>query len=396
MVHNVADPGAPVLTLGRRTAIGTAGHSLAAVDVVGLTAPVLAEVADLAGPLHLPIDDVILGNCLGPGGNIARVSGLAAGLGLTVPGVTVDRQCGSGLDAVLQAASRVRAGDARLILAGGAESASTAPWRFWPPRGGKGTPGPVRYTRAPFAPPGFPDPDMGEAADTLATARGISRARQDDYAARSHERTVDAQQAGVFKEEIVAVQDVSVDGRPRPGMTAERLARLRPSFGADGTATAGNSCGISDGAAVLAVTTAAAATAAGLDHLRIVAAAIAAGDPALPGAAPAPAVRRLLARRAAIGVGLALTDIGAFEITEAFASVVLAVVDDLGIDEHLVCTEGGAIGLGHPWGASGTILLLRLASRMLRPDGPQFGLAACAIGGGQGLAMLVERGTIGG
>ena len=411
MVRNVADPGAPVLTLGRRTAIGTAGHSLAAVDVVGLTAPVLAEVALLATPLELPIDDLILGNCLGPGGNVARVSGLAAGLGPAVPGVTVDRQCGSGLDAVLQAASRVRAGDARLILAGGAESASTAPWRFWPPTGSQDThsqdtgsqdtdsrrtPEPVRYTRAPFAPPGFPDPDMGQAADALAAARGISRARQDDYAAHSHARTVEAQQAGVFKPEIVAVQDVSVDGRPRPGMTAARLARLRPSFGADGTATAGNSCGISDGAAVLAVTTAAAATAAGLDHLRIIATAIAAGDPALPGAAPAPAVRRLLDRHAATGRGLMLADIGAFEITEAFASVVLAVVDELGIDEDLVCTEGGAIGLGHPWGASGTILLLRLASRMLGPDGPRFGLAACAIGGGQGLAMLVERGTIGG
>jgi acetyl-CoA C-acetyltransferase len=416
VVRNVADPGAPVLTLGRRTAIGTAGHSLAAVDVVGLTAPVLAEVALLAAPLELPIDDLILGNCLGPGGNVARVSGLAAGLGPAVPGVTVDRQCGSGLDAVLQAASRVRAGDARLILAGGAESASTAPWRFWPPTGSQDThsqdngsqdtgsqdtdsrrtPEPVRYTRAPFAPPGFPDPDMGQAADALAAARGISRARQDDYAAHSHARTVEAQQAGVFKPEIVAVQDISLDARPRPGMTAARLARLRPSFGADGTATAGNSCGISDGAAVLAVTTAAAATAAGLDHLRIIATAIAAGDPALPGAAPAPAVRRLLDRHAATGRGLTLADIGAFEITEAFASVVLAVVDELGIDEDLVCTEGGAIGLGHPWGASGTILLLRLASRMLRPEGPQFGLAACAIGGGQGLAMLVERGTTGG
>jgi acetyl-CoA C-acetyltransferase len=396
VVRNVADPVAPVLALGRRTAIGTAGHSHSAVDVVGLTAPVLAEVAQLAAPLGLRVDDVILGNCLGPGGNIARVSGLAAGLGPAVPGVTIDRQCGSGLDAVLQAVSRVRAGDARLILAGGAESASTAPWRFWPPSGPPGSAAPVRYTRAPFAPPGFPDPDMGQAADALAAARGISRARQDGYAARSHARTVEAQQAGVFKPEIVAVQNVSVDDRPRAGMSTARLARLRPSFGADGTATAGNSCGISDGAAVLAVTTTAAATAAGLDHLRVIATAIAAGDPALPGAAPAPAVRRLLDRQGAAGRGITLTDIGAFEITEAFASVVLAVIDDLGIDEDLVCTEGGAIGLGHPWGASGTILLLRLASRMLRPDGPQFGLAACAIGGGQGLAMLVERATTGG
>ncbi len=388
MVRILADPGAPVLTLGRRTAIGTAGHALAAVDVVGLTAPVLAEVADLAAAVGLPVDDVILGNCLGPGGNIARVSALAAGLGPAVPGVTVDRQCGSGLDAVLQAASRVRAGDAEMVLAGGAESASTAPWRFWPPSG-PATPG--RYTRAPFAPAGFPDPDMGQAADALAAARGISRTRQDAYAARSHARTIDAQRAGVFKSEVVVVQDVSEDDRPRPGMTAARLAKLRPSFGSAGTATAGNSCGISDGAAAVAVTTAGAATAAGLDHLRIIATAVTAGDPALPGAAPAPAIRRLLNRPGVAGRGITLRDIGAVEITEAFASVVLAVIDDLALDEELVCTEGGAIGLGHPWGASGTILLLRLASRMLRPDGPIFGLAACAIGGGQGLAMLLER-----
>jgi acetyl-CoA C-acetyltransferase len=388
VVRNVADPGAPALALGRRSAVGTAGHALSAVDVVGLTAPVLAEVADLGAPLELPVDDVILGNCLGPGGNIARVSALAAGLGPAVPGVTVDRQCGSGLDAVLQAASRVRAGDAEMVLAGGAESASTAPWRFWPPSG-PATPG--RYTRAPFAPAGFPDPDMGQAADALAAARGISRTRQDAYAARSHARTIDAQRAGVFKSEVVVVQDVSEDDRPRPGMTAARLAKLRPSFGSAGTATAGNSCGISDGAAAVAVTTAGAATAAGLDHLRIIATAVTAGDPALPGAAPAPAIRRLLNRPGVAGRGITLRDIGAVEITEAFASVVLAVIDDLALDEELVCTEGGAIGLGHPWGASGTNQLLRLATRMLRPDGPIFGLAACAIGGGQGLAMLLER-----
>ena len=175
-------------------------------------------------------------------------------------------------------------------------------------------------------------------------------------------------------------------------MDATRLARLRPSFGPDGTATAGNSCGISDGAAAVAVTTAQAAAAAGLPYLRIVGAAVAAGQPDLPGTRPGtggapvavPAGRRPTAASR-------IDDIGAVEITEAFASVVLAVVDELGLDEELVCAEGGAIGLGHPWGASGTILLLRLASGCSRPDGPALGLAACAIGGGQGLAMLLER-----
>ena len=388
MTRHPSDPGAPVLVGGRRTPIGTAGHGLAGRDVIELAAPVLAAVGSQVAPLGLPVDDVVLGNCLGPGGNIARVSALAAGLGEAVPGVTVDRQCGSGLDAVLQAAARVRAGDAELVLAGGAESASTAPWRCWPP---VGSAAPVRYTRAPFAPAGFPDPDMGVAADALARQFGIGRHRQDEYAARSHALTFAAQQVGTFVPEIVAVQGVCTDDRPRAGLDAARLARLRPSFGADGTATAGNSCGISDGAAAVAVTTERAASAAGLPYLRIVGAAVAAGPPHLPGLGPAPAVRRLLSRPAVTDRGVGVGDIGAVEITEAFASVVLAVVDELGLDLDLVCADGGAIGLGHPWGASGTILLIRLASRMLRDGGPELGLAACAIGGGQGLALLLER-----
>ena len=388
MTRHPSDPGAPVLVAGRRTAVGTAGHALAGFDVIELTAPVLAAVAGQVAPLGLPVDDVVIGNCLGPGGNIARVAALAAGLGDAVPGVSVDRQCGSGLDAVLQAAARVRAGDAELVLAGGAESASTAPWRFWPPVGGAA---PVRYTRAPFAPAGYPDPGMGEAADTLAAMLDISRERQDDYAARSHALTFAAQQAGTYVPEIVAVQGLCTDERPRAGLDAARLARLRPSFGPDGTATAGNSCGISDGAAVVGVTTERAASAAGLPYLRILGSAIAAGPPDLPGLGPAPAVRRLLSRPAIVTSKIGLPDIGAVEITEAFASVVLAVIDDLAIEQDLVCADGGAIGLGHPWGASGAILLIRLASRMLRDDGPELGLAACAIGGGQGLAMLLER-----
>ncbi|MGI5217457.1 thiolase family protein [Nocardia sp. CA-290969] len=368
-----------VLVAARRTPIGTAGHGFAALTVTDLAAPVLAAVAGAlrdAG-VDAPIDDVVLGNCLGPGGDPARVAALQAGLGTEVPGVTVDRQCGSGLDAVIQAALRVRSGADELILAGGAESASTAPWRFWPPAADAD---PVRYTRAPFAPAGFPDPDMGVAADDLARIRGISRERQDEYAARSH--TLAA--AADFTAEIVPVAGVRHDERIRRGMTTARLARLRPSFGPDGTATAGNSCGISDGAAVVAVTTP--QRAAGLPALRIAATAVAAGDPALPGLGPVPAIHKALHR-----AGRTVSEVGVVEITEAFASVVLAVADELDLDESLICPEGGAIAMGHPWGASGAVLLARLASRMLRPDGPELGLAACAIGGGQGVAMLLER-----
>ncbi|WP_040778184.1 thiolase family protein [Nocardia pneumoniae] len=369
----------PVLVAPRRTPIGNAGHGFADLTTTDLAAPVLREVlATLRGAgIDGEVDDVVLGNCLGPGGDPARVAALRAGLGVHVPGVTVDRQCGSGLDAVMQAASRVRSGADDLILAGGVESASTAPWRFWPPTADAD---PVRYTRAPFAPQGFPDPDMGVAADDLARAHGISRARQDAYAARSH--TLAA--AADFSAEIVPIGAVHRDERIRAGMTETRLARLRPSFSADGTATAGNSCGISDGAAAMAVTSE--AVAAGLPALRILGCAVAGSDPALPGLGPVPAIRKLLRR-----TGFNVSDLGVVEITEAFASVVLAVADELGLDEAKICPQGGAIAMGHPWGASGAILLVRLASQMLRADGPALGLAACAIGGGQGIAMLVER-----
>lgn len=369
----------PVLVVPRRTPIGNAGHGFAELTTTDLAAPVLrAVLSTLRGAgIAAEVDDVVLGNCLGPGGDPARIAALRAGFGVEVPGVTVDRQCGSGLDAVMQAASRIRGGADELILAGGVESASTAPWRFWPPVAGAE---PVRYTRAPFAPQGFPDPDMGVAADDLARVRGISRERQDAYAARSHALAA----ATDFTDEIVPIGEVRRDERIRSGMTEARLARLRPSFGVDGTATAGNSCGISDGAAVVAVTSE--SLAAGLPALRILGSAVAGSDPAYPGLGPVPAIRKLL-RRTGVDVG----DLGIVEITEAFASVVLAVSDELGVDESTICPQGGAIAMGHPWGASGAILLVRLASQMLREGGPALGLAACAIGGGQGIAMLVER-----
>jgi len=328
----------PVIVTSRRTAVGTAGHAFSKLGTTDLAAPLLAEAFASCAALGLPVDDVILGNCMGAGGDVARVAALAAGLGVDVPAVTVDRQCGSGLDAVLQAASRVRAGDAELVLAGGVESASTAVWRSRPPS--DGTPA-VRYTRAPFAPEGF---------------------------------------AGIFADE-----------RPRTGLTVHRLGRLRPAFRPGGTVTAGNSSGVSDGAAVVSVTTAALAHRAGMSGTRILGAAVTGGDPALPGLAIATSVRKLLAGRGIADHGIAVRDIGAVEITEAFAAVALAAIDGLALDAEVVCSDGGAIGMGHPWAASGAILLVRLIARMSRPGGSRLGLAACAIGGGQGIAMLLER-----
>jgi acetyl-CoA C-acetyltransferase len=370
---------AAVLVAARRTPIGTAGRAFADVPVDALAAPVLAAVAHDVAPAALPVEDVVLGNCMGPGGDVARVAALRAGLGTQVPGVTVDRQCGSSLDAVAQAAARVRAGDARLLVAGGAESASTAPHRHWPQSG-------ERYTRAPFAPHGFPDPDMGEAAERLAVLRGIARERQDAWAARSHARATAAQAIGRFDAELVPLDGIARDDRPRAGMDARRLARFAPAFAPEGSVTAGNSCGFSDGAAAMAVTTEQVARELGLPALRVRAVGIAAGDPALPGLGAAPAARAALAR-----AGIGARELGAIEITEAFAAQLLAVSDELGLDEERISGDGGAIALGHPWGASGAVLLVRLAARMLRSDDDRPGLAACSIGGGQGIAMVVER-----
>ncbi|MEP6979142.1 MAG: thiolase family protein [Nakamurella sp.] len=363
-----------VVVAARRTPIGTAGHALAALTVTDLAAPVLRALTPLGRPAP---DDVILGNCLGPGGNPARIAALAAGLGTDVPGVTVDRQCGSGLDAVLQGAARITAGQADVVVAGGVESASTAPHRSWPTTG-------HRYRRAPFTPAGFPDPEMGTAADDLARDLGISRADHDAWAARSFARAVAAQRNGTFDAELVPLDPLTDDERPRPGFTPARLARLRPAFSAAGTHTAGNSCGISDGAAALTLTSD--DLARDRPRLRILGGAVRGCDPALPGLGPTAAVPGLLRR-----LGLTTADLGAVEITEAFAAQVLAAVRTLDLDPDTVCADGGAIAMGHPLGATGAILVVRLFHRMLRPLGPEFGLAAGAVGGGQGIALVVQR-----
>ena len=377
------DPRTPVIVAARRTPIGTAGHALRDVTVQDLAAPVLRA---LVGELpELPaLDHVVLGNCMGPGGNPARVASLAAGLPQSTPAMTLDVQCGSGLAAITSACSMVRGGTSGPVLAGGAESASTAPWRMWPPRAQDERP--RRYTRAPFAPASIGDPEMGAAADSLARRAGISRERQDRYAARSHERAAMAWQRGTFAAELVPMPGLDRDERVRPDLTVAKLARLRPAFTEGGTVTVGNSCGINDGAAAVTLVDEGTRAAAGLPGLACLDWAVAGVDPNLPGRGPVPAIRQLLARSS-----FSLSDIGVIEINEAFAGQVLACCDELGLDEHRVCTDGGALALGHPWGASGAVLAVRLFSQMVRDDGPERGLAAIAVGGGQGLALLVER-----
>jgi acetyl-CoA C-acetyltransferase len=376
--------GAPVVVDALRTPIGTAGHALARLTAPDLAAPLVRALTDRLGRLGAaPADvrDVVLGNCTGPGGDVARVAALQAGLPVSVPGLTVDRQCGSGLAAIALAAVMAPA-EPGVVLAGGVESASTAPWRSWPPDADGE---PVRYARAPFAPADLGDPDMGPAADLLAADRGVSREDQDRYAARSHARAVATALAGGFDDELLPVGGLIRDERPREGLTVERLARLRPAFRPGGTVTAGNSCGISDGAALVAVVDAATHRRLGVPGLRVLATATAGVDPNRPGRGLVPAARLALDR-----AGVDLADVDVVELNEAFAGQVLACCAELGLDPERVCPEGGALALGHPWGASGAVLAVRLFSQLVRRPGGRFGLAAIAVGGGQGVAMVVE------
>lgn len=372
---------ASVVVAATRSPIGTAGRSLSGHTADRLAAPVLAATLARSGLAPDEVTDVVLGNCMGPGGDVARSAAFAAGLPVHVPALTVDRQCASGL-AAIEVADRFVRGGAPAVLAGGVESVSTAPWRHWPPVDGAD---PVRYERAPFAPEGWDDPDMGVANDLLAQEAGVTRARQDEYAARSHARAVAARDAGAFADEIVAIDGVDRDDRPRATLTLDKLARLRPAFRVDGTVTAGNSCGISDGAAAVAVVDEATHARLGLPGLRILATATAGVEPHRPGRGLVPAVRAAVQRS---GIGLAALD--ALEVNEAFAGQVLACCDELGLDPLRVCADGGALALGHPWGASGAVLVVRLFHRLVTQRRGTLGLAAIAAGGGQGVAMVVQ------
>lgn len=371
----------PVIVAARRSAIGRAGGMFRDMDVEDLAAPVLR--AALADTPFLPhdIDDVILGNAAGPGGNIARLSALTAWGEVAVPGVTTDRQCGAGLEAVIHACRLVQAGAGTLFVAGGVESHSRKPTRALPSRDGSA---PMAYDRARFSPDAIGDPEMGMAADTVARDYGISRERQDAFALQSHARALTAQAEGGFDAEIVPIEGHAIDACPRAGLSPERLARLRPAFSPKGTVTVANACPLNDGAAALVVTSLATARAAGLHRgLAFEEAAVAGVAPTVLGVGPVASTRKLVARRP----DLALDALTHLEFNEAFAAQVLACLDALNLPATLPNAQGGAIALGHPFGASGAILVTRLYSQLVRgaaPEGP-LAMAMIGIGGGQGI-----------
>lgn len=373
----------PVIIAALRTPIGRVNGSLAKIEPATLAAPLIDRIIADIGIDRDEIDDVLLGNAANSAGNLARLAALEAGLPVAIPGVTVDRQCGSGLEAVILAARQIQAGAGRFYLAGGSESASRAHIRLRPPLQRDEELQPVR--RARMAPDSIGDPDMGVAAENVAAACGISRERQDQFALESHRRAVAAAAAGRFQREIVPVSTptglVSSDECPRANAAPETLARLKPVFVKDGTVTAGNACPINDGAAMVLVTSLAEARRLGVPFaMEFVDAATAGVDPNLLGLGPVPAMARLRARNPALEIAA----VEFIEFNEAFASQLLGSLDQLDIAPARVNLDGGAIALGHPYGASGTILVVRLFSQMLAAPSDTEGLAMIGIGGGMG------------
>jgi acetyl-CoA C-acetyltransferase len=333
------------------------------------------------------VTDVVIGNAVGAGGNVARLALLEAGLPVSVPGLTVDRQCGSGLDAIVLAAGLVAAGGNPLFLAGGVESTSTAPLRAH--RNDDG--GPEFYARAQFVPDRFGDPDMGEAAETVARKFGVSRDRQDAFALRSHRLALAAAEAGRFDGELVPLQagagTVAADDGPRRGLTAAVMARFPPAFVAGGTVTAGNSCFDADAASAVVITSLQRARDLGVqDGLLVLGTGTAGVEPEILGIGAASAARNVLA-----AAGMAMAGLDLVEFNEAFASQTLACLDELGIDEQRVNLDGGALALGHAYGASGAVLVTRLLAQARRTGTPgSRALAMISIAGGMGTAALLQ------
>jgi acetyl-CoA C-acetyltransferase len=388
----------PVILSACRTAIGTFGGALKDVPAPVLGAIVAREALRRAG-VHDEVDETIMGCVLqaGLGMNPARQVSLGAGLPDSVPAHTVNKVCGSGLQAVMLAAQAIQAGDARLVLAGGMENMTRAPFLLpgarWGERLGHGRV--IDHMLHEGLTDAFHDIHMGITAENLVERFSISREDQDAFAAESQARAAAAIREGRFKDEIVAVplpakkgapQAFDQDEHPRPDATRESLFRLKPAFKKDGSVTAGNASGLNDGAAALVVASASRAKELGREpRARIVAQASAGVDPKVMGLGPVPAVRRALEK-----AGLSAADIDLYELNEAFAAQSLAVIRELRLDPARVNVNGGAIALGHPIGASGARILVTLL-HALEARGAKRGLAGLCIGGGQGVALVVDR-----
>ncbi|SDS02471.1 thiolase family protein [Agrococcus carbonis] len=389
-----------LLVGGVRTPVGRYGGALASIRPDDLAALVVGEAVRRAGIEGQPVDEVILGGANQAGEdnrNVARMAALLAGLPDETPGITVNRLCSSGMSAIIMASQMIRAGDADLVIAGGVESMTRAPWVQAKPERAWAKPGEAfdtsigwRFTNPRLAARDKATFSMPETAEEVARVDGITREDADAFALRSHERAIAAIDAGRFADEIVAVPtkagDVAVDEGPRRETTMDALARLRPVVAGGSVVTAGNASSLNDGASAIVVASDAAVERLGLTpRARVVGGASAGIAPEIMGLGPVPATEKLLAR-----TGLSIDDLRAIELNEAFATQSLGTIRRLGLDESIVNADGGAIALGHPLGSSGSRLVVTLLGRMER-EGADRGLATMCVGVGQGTSIIVER-----
>ena len=399
----MSDPRDAVVLGFVRTPFGRYGGALSAIRPDDLASHVIRAVLERTDIADKDVDEVVFGasNQAGEDNrNVGRMAALLAGLPETVPGVTLNRLCGSGLEAVNDAARRIRAGEADLVIAGGVESMTRAPLVTLKPseafpRGERvmaDTTLGWRLVNPRMADLSYHPISLGETAENVSLKESVARKAQDEYALRSQQRYAKAKESGFFAGEIQSVHNgtalVHDDEHPRPDVTLEKLAKLKPAFKENGTVTAGNSSGINDGAAALVVASREKAEALGLPVLaRIVASASAGVHPDYMGLGPIPAVRRLL-KRTEIGVD----DLEVIELNEAFAAQVIPCMRDLHLPEDRTNPNGGAIAIGHPIGASGARLAGTAIRELARREG-RYALATMCIGVGQGLATLFERET---
>ena len=383
-----------VIVSAVRTPIGRQGGALACMNAHEFGAVVMKEALRRARVKANQIDDVVFGNVLSGGGNIARLTALQTGLSLEIPGLTIDRQCGSGINAVNLVAQAIKSGAGDIYVAGGTESMSRAPYLMDRPTKAYSSV-PPRFRSAQLSPKEIGDPPMGITAENLVKKYNISREEQDVYAFRSQQRMAAAMDHDFYKEQIVPIEisvrkgepiTFSMDEHPRPNTTLEGLAKLAPAFLEGGTVTAGSSSGLNDAASALVVMSREKASELGLKPLAVIRDyAVSGVDPNIMGIGPVPAVRKLLKR-----TGLTINDIDLVELNEAFASQVIACNRELEINEEKLNVNGGAIAHGHPLGATGAILLTKAIYELQRTNKHTAIITAC-IGGGQGIATLIER-----
>jgi acetyl-CoA C-acetyltransferase len=390
-----------VISTPRRTAVGTFGGTLKDVSASDLGATVVKDILARTGLDGEGVDQVIVGNVLqaGQGMNPGRQVAIKAGLPVTVPGMTMNRVCGSGLQAICSAAQEVALGQSEVVVAGGIENMDQAPFLLPEARYGYRMGMPNAELLDSMVSDGlvdiFNNYHMGITAENVAEQYGVARDEADEYSLRSHQRTTRAIQEGRFSSQIVPVDvrqrketvQFAEDEHVRKDASLEGFARLKPVFKSDGTVTAGNASGINDGAAFMLVTSAEKAKQIGLPVAgRLVSYAVAGVDPSIMGMGMVPATRKALEK-----AGLSVDDVAVFEVNEAFASIAVAVGRELEIPDEKLNPIGGAIALGHPIGASGAVLTVKLLHELERQQA-RYGLATLCIGGGMGIAAVFERG----